>query len=145
MWCGPYALAVCLGLSYDEAYELALKVTRQDRIKGLANHYVEKALRRHGIRTEFKGLRQSAGVSMQFMYGKQRGYVSVLNLRNALDYLKPNRLYIINVTRHYVVLDTSDMTVIDNQTRGWWPVDRHRNAGKQVQCVAEVCRVNPAA
>ena len=137
MWCGPYALAVALGVDYDEAYELLRRVSRKRQIKGTAYVWMLWALKRHRIRTEFKNLTRSAGVRLETRWKDGK----CITLRGCTDYLKPNRLYIVTVTGHYVVVDTSDGTCIDNQTMGWFPLDHHPNALKRVVNVAEVKRV----
>lgn len=131
-WCGPYAIAVCLGITYDEAYALIKKALRTKmRITSMYDSWVTKALKRGGLRVKtFEPPARYAKV-------KLGGWPT---LRNLADYLKPNRLYIVRVTDHYITVDTRDWTAIDNNGRGWFPVDWHRMANRKVRCVLEVKR-----
>jgi hypothetical protein len=135
MWCGPYALAVCLGYTdYDYMYRNVQKILKRTHrpLRGMHNWEVERVLERHGARN----------VVFQFLKDhvklQQHAWPT---LRNVADYLKPNRLYIVEVRKHYVVVDTSDWTVTDNCRKGWWPLAYHRCASRKVVRVAEVKKV----
>lgn len=109
VWCGPYALAAIAGISYDDAYQVLIearanvKISDKMPIKGVFNEEME------------------AGI--EICMNRKRHFYHPWNkktsLRKALDYMRPNRIYLVNTSRHYIVIDTSNWTMIDNQTKGW--------------------------
>lgn len=125
-WCGPYALAVISGKTYEEAYVFAKKSVPHRRMMGMYNIEVTKAARRMGFKKfEFK------------MIPKQERCC----LRKAIDYMKPNRIYIVNVTNHYIVVNTKDWTLTDSWRDGWEPIATSKMAGRKTKGFAEAYRI----
>lgn len=132
-WCGPYALATVLGVTYQEAYRLALWNTGRTFIKGMANWHMCEILKRRRIKTRFQTLARYNRMA------QPKGRVTVQRLT---DWLKPNRLYIVNITDHYIVVDSSDWTAVDNKSEGgWWPIERHHSALCAVEMIAEIRKI----
>ena len=134
LWCGPYALAVVSGLGYDEVYTKALRKIRRDTprychqpkyIKGMAERQVEAVAKVLKVPCKFnkvEGLRRTA------------------TLNSLLDYLRPNRIYIVGITDHYAVVNTATGMLIDNIHKEWVPVGDSKHARCRVEEVAEVKR-----
>ena len=49
------------------------------------------------------------------------------------EYLEPNSLYIIEISKHVFVIDTRDWTVIDNQLPEWAAMENYHLWNKQVK------------
>jgi len=124
-WCGPYALATVAGLTYDEVYEKMLRAynkkryTKVKHITGVTNSLMERVSKI--CRCTFKFER-----------------VTKRTLNQTMDHLDPNRIYIVLVTGHYIVVDTRDWTMIDNQNMDWVPIKESAHRLKRVRSVAEV-------
>lgn len=124
-WCGPYALAVVAGKTYEFAYQMLKQIRGKRHACGVYNTNMDKAFGFCGLKAEFVKAEKRC------------------NLRKYIDeYLAPNKLYIINITRHYVVVDTRDHTTIDNQNPEWVPIENSKHLRCLVQFVAEI--KNPA-
>ena len=123
-WCGPHALATVTGKTYDEVIEVVRKRIKRKRIKGMFSHEMYYSAKALGVK--------DMGVFMPSR-GKR-------NLRNLMDWLKPNRLYIIFVTGHFVTVNTKDWTVCDN-CNDWHPVATSKLGRKRVISYAEVRRI----
>ena len=52
--------------------------------------------------------------------------------------LKPNKVYVINITRHFFILDTRDYTTIDNQVPEWIAAETTKHGKKLVVGYFEV-------
>ena len=124
-WCGPHALATVTGKTYDEVIKVVRSKIRRKRIKGMFTNEIFIVAKALGIK--------DMGVFMP-MRGKR-------NLRNSVDWLKPNRLYIVFVTRHFVVVNTTDWTVCDN-TNEWEPVTTSKLGRLRVKSYAEAIRIS---
>ncbi len=120
--CGPYALAIINQMTSDAANTAICKSLRRcRRVQGMWRHEVERVSRgkyfKH--RLKFKIVRDKP------------------TLRSVADYLKPNRLYVVNVSHHYVTVDTRDWTMLDRFTDVWIPLDRSVWRLGRVKFVAE--------
>ena len=118
-WCGPYALALLAGVTYAEAYEVCCRVCRKPSVKGMTLVEAERAGRRLGL-------------SINFMK------TDPVTLRAFADLIKPRRRYMVNVTRHFVVVDSETWSVCDNQTAKWAPIATSKHARKRCVWAAEV-------
>jgi hypothetical protein len=113
-WCGPYALAVISNTPYEFAYAKSKKVLGKRAVMRMSPHQFIKVAKAMSVNCQrFWREREADGCTV----GKLR------------DNLKPGRLYAVEVTGHFIVVDTKDWTVCDNQ-HGWtsladWP---HRRA-----------------
>ncbi len=124
-WCGPYALAVVAGKTYEFAYQMLKQIRGKRHACGVSNRNMKKAF-------------DILGLDAKFVKAEER-----CNLRKYIDnYLAPNKLYIINITSHYVVVDTRDHTTIDNQNPEWISIDNSKHLRRLVQNIAEI--KNPA-
>jgi hypothetical protein len=133
-WCGPYAIATVCGVDYDTAYDKAKKVLKKKRISGMWNGEVQEVARRLGTKFEWKHTKLK-------LIGKVGWKWRQPTLNQMLDELIPNRLYIIQVTTHYITVNTRDWTMVDNQTPEWKPVKDWKHGKKVVRAFAEVRRI----
>ncbi len=128
-WCGPYALALVSGLTYDQVYKKLLRNANaqlhrfQPRIKYLT-----------GVGLELME-RVSKTVKCKFEFTRVKGKPT---LNQFMNELRPNRIYVIHVTRHYLVVDTSDWTVCDNQIQRWVSLPDYKYRLSRVRDYAEV-------
>ena len=137
MWCGPYALALVSGMEYDEVYKKALRKVRSMKaqyehkptyIKGMYNRELEAV---------------STTLKVPFTFKKIEGLwrkKDQLTLKRAIEYLRPNRVYVVQVTEHFLVVNSRDWTMCDNWTRGWVPLEGSIHTKKKVAKIAEVKR-----
>lgn len=126
-WCGPYSLAIINQMSCDEAIEGVKKSLRRKRqVQGM---YPEQLMRVSGGKY-FKRKLIMTRI-------KKRDQPT---LRNIFDWLKPKRLYVVELTAHFCVVDTTDNTVCDTWSRAWLPVEEHKHARKFVHAFFEVIR-----
>lgn len=126
-WCGPYALALITGTTYEYAMKRIKRAVGRDRIMGMWNWELEKTARRMGLK-KFKWTHVPASKRT--------------NLSNMLDWFKPNRIYVVQVTSHYVILNTKDWTVTDNCIEGWVPIfDTIKTKRKKLFAFAEAYRI----
>jgi hypothetical protein len=126
-WCGPYAFSIATQQSYEQAYEFAKKKLRKRSIMGMYNHQMKALMRACGFK------------KFEFEY-----LACKPTLRSFKDWMKPNRLYIVVVTGHYVTVDTSNWTVICNQTQEWQKIDECKHRLRKVKAYAEVKRIEKA-
>lgn len=126
-WCGPYALALITGKTYEDVLPFIRRAAKRKRIMGMYNWEFQKTARRMGLRKfEFKKIPST-----------QR-----TNLSNMTDWLRPNRIYVVQVTSHYVIVNTKDWTMTDNQTEGWIPISsEHKNGRRRLCAYAEAFRI----
>lgn len=126
-WCGPYAFSIATQQPYEQAYEFAKKKLRKRSIMGMYNHQMKALMRACGFK------------KFDFEY-----LVCKPTLRSFKDWMKPNRLYIVVVTGHYVTVNTSNWTVICNQTETWQKIDECKHKLRKVKAYAEVKRIEKA-
>ncbi len=101
-WCGPYAIAVLCGTEYEEAYRAVRAVRGKRHAKGITNSNLKAACR-------------SLGVS-----GKWSGLEKRTKLSKFLPTLEAGKVYVVQITKHVIVVDTRDFTTIDNQRPDAW-------------------------
>ena len=127
-WCGMYALALVSGLDYDTVYDKMLRGinraipayrTKRKYITGVLNTDMERTAKTIKCKIKFDKTKK-------------------VNLKNYLDHLDPNKIYIINITDHYVVLDTRTWELCDNQSQEWVPVLESKHSRCYVRNIAEV-------
>ena len=120
-WCGPFALSILAGQDYDDAYKRILRSLRAwrkkrgvarlpDRIQGMYPHEVMVASKTLGINLTWK---------------RPKANERNINptLKQFLDHMLPRRFYLINITRHYLTIDTHTWQWCDNHSRAWKPID----------------------
>jgi hypothetical protein len=121
-YCGPYSLAIINGWSCDEAVENVKRSLRRKRpVGGMSRWEVERVSRGKFSRHPLKFKKVPKGLTLQSLP----------------DHLKPRRLYLVAVTAHYVVMNTSDWTVCDTHSKAWVPVKEHRCRLWRVEFAAE--------
>lgn len=130
-WCGPYALALVSGFSYDEVYKKMLRAVNRGRpkhlhklksIKGVHNHTMEQVAYTLRCAFTFKKLKKPQ------------------TLLSYADELYPSRVYIVAITGHFLVLDMRTREVCDNQSKEWIPISESKHKRCLVRNVAEVGR-----
>ena len=128
-WCGPYAMATVCGMDYDTVYKKMLRAYnkrtpyKRKYISGVTNTLMQIVSKTVKHEIEFKRAERVTSVSQY------------------LNYLYPNRVYILQITGHYIVVDTSDWTVCDNQSQEWVPLKGSKHIRCKVRNVAEVKKV----
>ena len=110
-WCGPTAAAIALEVDYDIAYKKCLRARRKRTphlkiryIKGMSDGDLASVVRQRWSTFRFKYPIRKVG--------RLRHRLHTLN--SLMDHLRPNRLYIVSVTGHYLTVNTQDWTVMDN-------------------------------
>tara|TARA_R100000654_G_scaffold32767_2_gene57799 strand:- start:323 stop:820 length:498 start_codon:yes stop_codon:yes gene_type:complete len=121
-WCGPYAIATVCGTSYEPAYQMAKRVRGKRHAKGITCNNLEKACKLLGVKGKWHTLE------------KRQKCINFLKS----DTLKPNTVYVINVTKHFFILDTRDYTTIDNQVPEWIAAESTKHKNKLVVKYFEV-------
>ena len=135
LWCGPYALALISGLDYDTVYAKALRKVRAKKqsyeykpasLKGMYPSDLEAVAKTLKAPFTFKALDKRWNKRDQLTLGK------------SMDYLRPNRIYVVMVTGHFLVVNTTDWTYCDNIDEGWYPVSSSRHVRAKVERAGEV-------
>ena len=128
-WCGPYALAMLAGLSYDEAYPRIRHSIR--RFRGANVYHVPEHIQ--GVYSpDMLAAAKTLGVKLQFKRAKNWP-----TLGKFRDMMKPGRWYLVQITGHYLVVDTRNWTWCDNGSRGWLPLDNCRWLRSHVELYSE--------
>ena len=125
-WCGPYALAVWANQDYDVIYQLCRKALRQRVVTGMWNHEVERVTRRLDFLLIWKNQKAYSGSDKEPTVAKLR------------DILPPGRQFLVQITRHYISIDTSDWMACDNHHAKWIPLDEWEHRRAKVCKIAEV-------
>lgn len=131
-YCGPYALATVTGKTGDEVYAAFRRCrrargNRRKRVGGVSHGELERMMRYFGIRAKAQNLRKAR-----------------TSLLKCWDWLKPNRLYIVALSTHYVTIETAGRKVIDTFSLDWVPVAEHPWRLSRLEAVWEIRRVaNP--
>ena len=113
-WCGPYAIAVICGTEYEQAYRTVRTIRGKRHCKGITCDNLTKASAKLGVKGKWVDLekRQKFG--------------------NFMKTLEKNKVYVINVTKHFLILDTRDYTTIDNQVPKWIAGEMSKHKSKLV-------------
>ena len=119
-WCGPYSIAVVCNIEYEPAYRICRKLRQKRHAKGVSNTNIADACHHFGVRGEWKKLAKRT------------------QLRKFLPTLEAGKVYIVQITKHVLVVDTRDMTTIDNQVREWVAAEETHHKTKLVHAVFEV-------
>jgi len=119
-WCGPYSVATVCGVEYEPAYRTIRAIRGKRHCKGVSNSDIQKACKKLGVNGKWTKLKKRT------------------QLRKFLPTLEVGKVYIVQVTKHVVVLDTRDMTTIDNQNPEWIPGEFSKHIRKLVHAVFEV-------
>ena len=114
-WCGPYAIAVVCGTEYEEAYRVARAIRGKRHAKGITVTNLINSCKKFGV----TGVRKELDKKMK--------------LSKWLDqHTLPNKVYVVNTTRHFLIVDTRDWTTIDNQKPEWEAVTASKHINKMV-------------
>ena len=119
-WCGPYAIAIICGVAYEPAYQAAKLVRGKRHAKGITNSNLKAACRMFGVNGKWKSLEKRTKLS------------------KFLPTLEAGKVYVIQITKHFLVVDTRDFTTIDNQNREWIAMEATKHKNKLVHSVFEV-------
>ena len=123
-WCGPYAIAVVCGTSYEPAYQVAKKVRGKRHAKGITNTDLMKSCKALGVKGEWISVAKATEHSAKPQ--------AKMKLENFLKMLAPNRVFVIQITKHFIIVDTRDFTTIDNQRPEWIAVEASKHMNKLV-------------
>ena len=114
-WCGPYAIAVVCGTEYEEAYRVARAIRCKRHAKGITVTNLINSCKKFGVTGVNKKLDKK------------------MKLSKWLDqHTLPNKVYVVNTTRHFLIVDTRDWTTIDNQKPEWEAVTAFKHIKKMV-------------
>ena len=119
-WCGPYSVATVCGVEYEPAYQALRNIRGKRHAKGVSNPDIAMACRRLGVKGKWTKLEKRT------------------QLRKFLPTLEAGKVYIVQVTKHVLVLDARDMTTIDNQAPEWIAGETSKHIRKLVHAVFEV-------
>ena len=121
-WCGPFSVATVAGTEYEPAYQTLKKIRGKRHCKGVSNDNIAKALKTFDIKGKWTTLDKKRKLS-KFVF----------------ENLEQGKVYIIQITRHVLVMDTRDWTTIDNQVAIWRAMDAsHHWSKKMVKAFYEV-------
>lgn len=126
-WCGMYALALVSGLEYEVVYKKMLRGINSVRHKWAKRKYITGVHNRDMERT-------AKTVKTPFVFKRAER----MTLSQYIDHLDPNKVYIIEITGHYVVVDTRTWELCDNQSKSWCPVGESKHKRCFVREIAEV-------
>lgn len=115
-WCGPYAVATVCGMQYEPSYRLLKKIRGKRHAKGVTMQNIVTACEQLNAKPKFTKLEKRRKMS-----------------KFCKEYLEPNSLYIIEISKHVFVIDTRDWTVIDNQLPEWAAMENYHLWNKQVK------------
>ena len=121
-WCGPYAIATVCGMEYEPAYRMARQVRGKRHAKGITCNDFENSCKKFGVTGKWHTLEKRQKCENFLKSGT----------------LKPNKVYVINITRHFFILDTRDYTTIDNQVPEWIAAETTKHGKKLVVGYFEV-------
>jgi hypothetical protein len=123
-WCGPYAVATVCGTEYEPAYQVAKRARGKRHAKGITMTDLKKSCRRLGVKGEWISIEKATADTAE---PKKK-----MKLEKFLPMLAPNKVYVINVTKHFLVVDTRDFTTIDNQNPEWVAMESTKHINKMV-------------
>ena len=115
-WCGPYAVATICKTDYETPYQIIRKLRKKRHAKGVSMENMVAACHKLGFRGNYVKLKKRR--KMQYF---------------CKEGLQKNQLYIVEVQKHVVVLDTKNWKLIDNQTTEWIEPEKSRYWGKQAK------------
>ena len=146
IWCGPYALATVSGVPYQEAYEKGndiAKCVRQDKHWSRGRSFTARAV--GGMTNEEMQLTARERLDLELGDWKrvekskyESSAAKSVTLGRLDFYIPPMRLFIVEISGHYVTVDTRDWTVICNNVQQWTPLKDSKFSRRKV---VKVCRV----
>jgi len=119
-WCGPYALAVIGKTDYEYAYKMCKEVRRKRSTAGITNSDFTAVAHHMGIKSHW---RKTESVKLK----------TWLDMNS-----EPNSVYVVQITKHYLIVDTRDCTTIDNQNPEWTDMSLSKHLNKKVHYVFKV-------
>jgi hypothetical protein len=114
-WCGPFAVATVAGTEYEPAYQRLKTIRGKRHCKGVTNDNIAKACKKMGIIGKWTTLDKKRKLS-----------------KFVPEILEQGKVYIIQITRHVLVMDTRDWTTIDNQVPEWRAMDASHHWSKKL-------------
>ena len=118
-WCGPYAIATVCGTEYEDAYRVARSIRGKRHAKGINISDLEKSCKQLGVTGKWHSVKDTP-------FGKRT------KLARFLPALLPDTVYVLMITKHFLVVDTRDMTTIDSQVPEWIAVEMTKHKTKLV-------------
>jgi len=114
-WCGPFAVATVAGVEYEPAYQTLRKIRGKRHCKGVSNGNIASACKKFGLKGKWTTLKKKRKLS-----------------KFVPENLEQGKVYIIQITKHVLVMDTRDWTTIDNQVPTWRAMDASHHWGKRL-------------
>lgn len=131
-YCGPAALAILTGKTTDDAARVIRSITGRSRVYGVSAFSLVRAAAKMGLTMKHI-------VDMTAMPTLKR-----LTLQQAMSQLKADRVYVVNITGHYIVLRHDGKGWCG---RGWLvhdnvhtakPLEEYRGKRKRIKRIWEV-------
>ena len=114
-WCGPFAVATVAGVEYEPAYQTLRKIRGKRHCKGVSNGNIASACKKFGLKGKWTTLKKKRKLS-----------------KFVPENLEQGKVYIIQITKHVLVMDTRDWTTIDNQVPTWRAMDASHHWSKRL-------------
>ena len=114
-WCGPFAVATVAGIEYEPAYQTLRKIRGKRHCKGVSNSNIHTACKQLGVKGKWTKLDKKRKLS-----------------KFVTENLEQGKVYIIQITKHVLVMDTRDWTTIDNQVPEWRAMDASHHWSKRL-------------
>ena len=127
-WCGPYALAVLFGCSYDRAYELAKAwLDRPAGITGMWKREMLFCIEMRRLTTK-SGIRATPIPTRDIRVARETGRGTVWKPKTLTQFYRgrpdTQGTYLVAITGHYVVIKGT--RIIDNLTGEWEPMHKRK-------------------
>lgn len=139
-WCGPFALSIMAGQDYDTAYPRILRSLRAftKRRYANANYSVKLPTFLRGMFDfEVTAVAKTFGYKIEWMRPPENDRKIAPTVKQLLDHLKPRRFYLVNITDHYITIDTWNWLWCDNHSKKWMPLDNCKWSRTRVKRIAE--------
>jgi hypothetical protein len=138
-WCGPFALSIMAGQDYDTVYPRALRSLRAYTKRRYAKSFqVKLPTRIQGLYDfELKAIAKTLGYQIEWSTPPKNERGIAPNLKQAIDHLLPRRFYVVQITRHFITIDTYTWQWCDNHSKVWAPIDTCKWLRTRVDSFAE--------
>ena len=123
-WCGPYVAAAVCKTDYETVYQTFRKVTGKRHVTGTHSSAVKAVMHKHGVKSGSIVYLTSKSLLGERKTGAKK------KLHHFLRENAENKLYVVCVANHWVVVDGRDKTATDSWHSGEWvPISEfsHKN------------------
>jgi hypothetical protein len=135
-WCGPFALAIMAGQDYDDTYPRALRSLRAWTKKRFGKGYGPTSIT--GLFSyELTAIAKTFGYKLDWVDAPLNERRIKPTVKQLLDHLVPKRFYVVEITRHFITIDTYTWQWCDNHSKVWAPIDTCKWLRTRVDSFAE--------